>query len=86
MPERRGRGRQPNAAKPRKVEPMLPEASYSSLVRLVGFGYGSNPTEVARYLLLRSIDDLKRAGVLKPEAESDQENEGGPEEPAEEPV
>lgn len=85
MPQRAG-GRQPNAAKPRKVEPMLPEASYLSLVQLVGHGYGSNPTEVARYLLLRSIDDLKRAGVLKPEAPSGQENQGGAEGPTEEPV
>jgi hypothetical protein len=27
--------------------------------------YGSNPTEVARYLILREIDDLIRTGVLK---------------------
>jgi len=35
---------------------------------LVGFGtYGANPTEVARYLIIRELDDLVRAGVLKPE-------------------
>jgi hypothetical protein len=28
-------------------------------------GYGITPTEVARYLLQRGIDDLRRAGVLK---------------------
>jgi hypothetical protein len=36
--------------------------------RLVEIGtYGSNPTEVAKYLILREIDDLTRAGVLKPQ-------------------
>jgi hypothetical protein len=29
--------------------------------------YGSNSTEVAKYLILREIDDLTRAGVLKPQ-------------------
>ena len=27
--------------------------------------YGANPTEVARYLIQRGLDDLVRCGVLK---------------------
>jgi hypothetical protein len=59
------RGRRPNAVKPRKVNPSLPAESYACLERLVGLGYGGNPTEVAKFLILREIDDLKRAGVLR---------------------
>jgi hypothetical protein len=38
--------------------------------------YGNDPTNVARYLILREIDDLTREGVLPrdpitPEAESE---------------
>jgi hypothetical protein len=48
------------------VEPRLPPELFSRLERLVEIGtYGSNPTEVARYLIVRGIDDLIRAGVLK---------------------
>jgi hypothetical protein len=72
------RGRRPNAVKPRKVNPSLPAESYACLERLVGLGYGGNPTEVAKFLILREVDDLKRAGVLKPiETPNAQEEDQG---------
>ena len=51
---------------PKKLEVGLPVEVHDCLGRLskVG-GYGTNPTEVARYLIQRSIDDLRRAGVLR---------------------
>jgi hypothetical protein len=49
-----------------EVEPRLPPKAFAQLQRLVEMGtYGSNPTEVAKYLILREIDDLTRTGVLK---------------------
>jgi hypothetical protein len=54
-----------NANPSRKVEPSLPADAYACLQRLARMGrFGSNPTEVAKYLLTRSIDDLTRSGVL----------------------
>jgi len=59
-------GRPKNEKPSKKVEPRLPPQAFSNLERLVQMGtYGSNPTEVARYLILRELDDLIRAGVLK---------------------
>jgi hypothetical protein len=49
----------------KKVEPTLPLDAFKSLEALVAKGYGSSPTDVARYLILREIDDLKRAGVIE---------------------
>ena len=44
---------------------MLPADAYGCLQWLVRIGrYGNNPTEVAKYLLTRGIDDLTRAAVL----------------------
>jgi hypothetical protein len=57
-------GRPRNQAESKKVEPTLPLAVFESLELLVERGYGSSPTDVARYLILREIDDLKRSGVL----------------------
>ena len=59
------RGRPKNPVPTRKVEPGLPPDAYACLERLVDLGYGSTPTDVARYLILREIDDLKRTGVLR---------------------
>jgi hypothetical protein len=62
-------GRPKNEEPTKKVEPRLPPAAFAQLQRLVEIGtYGSNATEVAKYLILREIDDLIRAGVLKPRA------------------
>lgn len=59
-------GRPRNEEPSKKVEPRLPPKAYAQLQRLVEIGtYGANPTDVARYLILREIDDLTRTGVLK---------------------
>jgi hypothetical protein len=59
-------GRKKNPEQTKKVEPRLPPKVFAKLHKLVEVGtYGSNPTEVARYLILREIDDLIRTGVLK---------------------
>lgn len=63
-------GRPRNHPPSRKVEPTLPADAYERLVELSKIpGYGTTPTEVARYLILREIDDLTRARVLKPPGE-----------------
>jgi len=60
-------GRPKNEEPTKKVEPRLPPKAFAQLQRLAAIGtYGSNATEVAKYLILREIDDLTRAGVLKP--------------------
>ncbi len=54
---------------PRHVKPSLPAGAYACLQWLAKIGrYGNNPTEVARYLLLREIDELTRLKVLPMEA------------------
>jgi hypothetical protein len=51
---------------PKKLEIGLPVEVHESLLRLSKIGgYGTTPTDVARYLLQRGIDDLRRADVLK---------------------
>jgi hypothetical protein len=58
-------GRPKNLAPTRKAEPMLPADAYACLKRLAAMArYGSTPNEVARYLILRGLDDLTRARVL----------------------
>ena len=58
--------KKPNTSETREVKVRLPAVTYDELVRLANeHGYGSNPTEVARYLILREVDDLKRTGVLQ---------------------
>jgi hypothetical protein len=58
-------GRPKNLAPTRKAEPMLPADAYACLQRLAAMArYGSTPNEVARYLILRGLDDLTRSGVL----------------------
>lgn len=57
-----GRPKNPNPS--RKVEPRLPVDAYACLKELVKKGYGNSPTDVAKYLILREIDDLKRTRVL----------------------
>jgi len=60
-------GRPKNELPSKKVEPRLPAKAYAQLESLVEIGtYGASPTDVARYLILRELDDLIRAGVLKP--------------------
>ena len=60
--------RKPNEEKTHKVHPSLPANAYECLKRLAKMRrFGSNETEVAKYLILREIDDLTRAGVLPPD-------------------
>lgn len=60
--------RPPNEHPPREVKPKLPADAYACLQWLAKMGrYGSNATEVARYLLMRAIDDMTREGVLPKE-------------------
>ena len=57
-----------NANPTRKVEFRIPIPSYAQLDYLTKFGnYGGTPGEVARTLLNRELDDLRRAGVIPPE-------------------
>lgn len=59
-------GRPRNEEPTKKVEPRLSPKAYAQLQRLVEIGnYGSTPTEVAKYLIQRELDDLLRSGVLK---------------------
>jgi hypothetical protein len=60
--------RQRNATQSRKVEPTIPVPAYARLERLAKMGlYGANPSEVARYLIIRGLDDLTRDRVLPPD-------------------
>jgi hypothetical protein len=59
-------GRKKLEIPPRKLEIGLAPEVHDCLQRLCKIGgYGTTPTEVARYVLQRGIDDLRRAGVLK---------------------
>ena len=50
----------------KKVEPTLPLGIHRRLEQLSNMDdYPDTPTEVARYLIIRGIDDLKRAGVFE---------------------
>jgi Arc/MetJ-type ribon-helix-helix transcriptional regulator len=54
-----------NTTDSKKVHPSLPDDVYRCLELLVESGrYGSNVGDVARYLLIRSVDELTRANVL----------------------
>jgi hypothetical protein len=57
-----------NANPTRKVEFRMPLPSYGRLEALAKLGdYGGTPGEVARFLVNRELDDLRRAGVIKAE-------------------
>jgi hypothetical protein len=59
-------GRPKNEEPTKKVEPRLHPKAYAQLKQLAEIGtYGSNATEVAKFLILRELDDLLRAVVLK---------------------
>jgi hypothetical protein len=52
----------------RKVDPTLPPDAHAALVLLSERKrYGTTVNEVARYLILRGIDDMTRAGELPEE-------------------
>jgi hypothetical protein len=59
------RGRPKQDEPGRKVEPTIPAGMYRRLEQLSEMDeYPATPTEVAKYLIMRAIDDLKRAGVF----------------------
>jgi hypothetical protein len=58
--------RKPNPDKSRKVQPVLSAQFRRYLDQLRVLGYGKTPTEVARYLIDRGIDDLIRAKTIGP--------------------
>jgi hypothetical protein len=58
-----GRKRNPNQSK--KIHPMLSEQFHTYLGQLVDVGYGNTPTDAARYLIERGIDDLIRSKTIR---------------------
>jgi hypothetical protein len=60
--------RRPNANKSLKVQPVLSAQFRRYLDQLVNLGYGKTPTDAARYLIDRGIDDLIRAKTISPES------------------
>jgi hypothetical protein len=64
--------RQPNATRGRKVEPTIPAGAYDCLDYLAKRGrLGSTITDVARSLIIQSINELTRDGILPPELPKD---------------
>lgn len=61
------RGRPPNLEASEKVTATLSPRVVRQLEELARFGTygGPTPSEVAGYLIMREIDDLIRAGVLR---------------------
>ena len=58
-------GRSKNTIESDPVHPTLPKPAIRCLELLLESGrYGTTVSEVARYLLIRGIDDLTRANVL----------------------
>jgi hypothetical protein len=57
--------RKPNANKSRKVQPVLSAQFRRYLDQLVDLGYGKTPTDAARYLIDRGIDDMIRAKTIR---------------------
>ncbi len=68
MAEKKRAGRKANPNPGHKVDPMLPADTYACLLYLADLRrYGANPNEVARYMIMREIDDLTRAEVIPKE-------------------
>ena len=69
MVEKKRKGRKPNPNPGRRVDPMLPAETHACLQYLADIRgrYGANPNEVARYMIMREVDDLTRAGVIPKE-------------------
>ena len=58
--------RKANPTKSVKVQPSLHPEMVERLKELVGLGYGNTPTDVAKFLILRGIDDLLQTGLIGP--------------------
>jgi hypothetical protein len=56
--------RKRNANKSRKVQPVLTAQFRRYLDQLTSLGYGKTPTDTARYLIDRGIDELIRAKII----------------------
>ena len=56
--------RQKNRIEGKKSQPVLSKQFHAHLDRLVTLGYGGTPTEVAKYLLQRGLDDMVRDGIF----------------------
>jgi hypothetical protein len=57
-----------NSIESTKVAITIPKPVHARLERLARLGlHGSTPTEVAKYLVVRGLDDLMRSGVLPSE-------------------
>jgi hypothetical protein len=55
----------PNEEPTHKVHPALPAEAYRCLERLAKKNrLGSTPTEIAKYMILRVIDDMDRAKAI----------------------
>jgi hypothetical protein len=64
-------GRKKLEKPPKKLEIGLAPEIHGCLQKLQKMGgYGTTPTEVARYLIQRSIDDLRREGVINQDLEA----------------
>lgn len=65
MADKKRGGRKRNETPGRKVEPTLQADAYACLQYLAALKrYGANPSEVARYMIMREIDEMTRAGVI----------------------
>ena len=63
-------GRPKSANETTKVHPTVSLQTAAFIKQLIKIGsYGNSDAEVAAYLIQRTIDDLLRAGVLKPSGE-----------------
>jgi hypothetical protein len=63
--------RQANTTPGKKIEPKIPLTAHARLNYLVKIGFhGNTPTEVARTLLLRALEELWREGKLPDELPS----------------
>jgi hypothetical protein len=58
--------RKPNPNQSSKVQPVLSAQFRRYLDQLVILGYGKTPTEAARYLIDRGIDELLRTKTIGP--------------------
>jgi hypothetical protein len=59
--------RKRNANESKKVQPVLSAQFRRYLDQLVDLGYGKTPTDAARYLIDRGIDELLRTKIIGPQ-------------------
>lgn len=60
-------GRPKNATETTRVSPTITVKTHEQLEFLAEIGmFGSNPSEVARYLITRALEELIRSNILPP--------------------